>query len=94
MPDNRGRRLKHRSLDWNFKQRFQARTVGGQLQLIVLKNTTVGHSIVLGNTGLKITCKTYTGKVLTKYGTLMEEAQVSAVFCTSSDFSFFPLISV
>lgn len=58
MPDNRGRRLKHRSLDWNFKQSFQARTVGSQLQLIVLKNTTAGHSIVLGYTRLEIMRKT------------------------------------
>lgn len=37
LPDDRGGRLKHCSLDWNLKQSFQARAVGSQLQLIVLE---------------------------------------------------------
>lgn len=100
LSDHRSGGLKHCSLDRNIKQSFQAGTVGSQLQLIVLKtrNTTWTSLfcaiLLLYLINLKWNMKWNKTVHMNWVPTLMEAAHVSAFFCTSSTFSFFPLISV
>lgn len=99
LSDHRSGGLKHCSLDRNIKQSFQAGTVGSQLQLIVLKtrNTTwtslFWAILLLYLINLKWNMKWNKTMHMNWVPTLMEAAHVSAFFCTSSTFSFFPLIS-